>query len=88
MRTISPHIIDLSSLERSASFSLSEPSEYLEANYSLERDDGDEIDFSSIINELDKRISYAKRIKNLLASNKFGQDNLKNSNLINIIENQ
>ncbi len=79
--------IDLSSLERSESFSRSLPSEYLEANYSLERDDGDEIDFSSIINELDKRISYAKRIRNLLASNRdFGQDNLKNSNLINIIE--
>ena len=81
--------IDLSSLERSASFSLSEPSEYLEANYSLERDDNEEIDFLSIINELDKRISYAKRIRNLLVSNRdFGQDNLTNLNLINIIENQ
>ena len=81
--------IDFSSLERSASFSPSEPSEYLEANYSLERDDNEEIDFSSIINELDKRISFAIRIKDLLVSNRdFGQDNLTNINLINIIENQ
>ena len=36
--------IDFSSLERSASFSPSEPSKYLEANYSLERNDNEEID--------------------------------------------